>query len=148
MTNQSFVEQQQERIQEGKPLAKRYEGRRFFNSLMATDKTIYSYGTHYPLAFQVETSEGKKWVVNTRGYSMTTSKHIGLCKSDICVELPRGAYNEYYDNDKKEVVEKALNDTLDKLANEIGKKKRKDTKVYKWLKYDYERNMEYLAMIK
>lgn len=43
---------------------------------------LYSYGYHYPLCFEID---GIVWR-NTRGYSVTTSKHISLCNG-VCVEL-------------------------------------------------------------
>lgn len=42
--------------------------------IQGTDGTFYSYGPHYPLLFKVQ---GLGWVVNKRGYSNTTAKHIG-----------------------------------------------------------------------
>lgn len=40
--------------------------------------TVYSYGRHYPLATFITNKKGERAVViNTQGYSVTTSKHIG-----------------------------------------------------------------------
>lgn len=45
--------------------------------------TIYSYGGHFPIATHI-THKGKAAIlVTTRGYSVTTSKHIHLVKSAI-----------------------------------------------------------------
>jgi hypothetical protein len=48
------------------------DGRKYNSSIMWDGETVYSYGTHYPLLFKV----AGVWVVNDRGYSNTTGKHI------------------------------------------------------------------------
>lgn len=50
-----------------------YEGR--CNSLFFEGDTLYSYGYHYPLAKVIKHDT---ILINDLGYSMTTSKHIGL----------------------------------------------------------------------
>jgi len=60
---------------------------RYCSSVMlGIDGVFYSYGYHYPLLFEV----GGLWFVNDRGYSSSTSKHIGWARSlaDCSVELP------------------------------------------------------------
>lgn len=43
--------------------------------------TIYSYGTHYPLGLFITNKKGEKAVIiNTSGYSVTTTKHIYRAK--------------------------------------------------------------------
>lgn len=44
------------------------------SSIYFDSKHIYSYGHHYPLLVHV----GNCWIVNDSGYSVTTSKHIGI----------------------------------------------------------------------
>jgi hypothetical protein len=56
----------------------------FFNN-----KTIYSYGSHFPIARHAETKDGKPCVLfTTRGYSNTTSRHISITRSAIPSGLP------------------------------------------------------------
>lgn len=51
-------------------------------------EVIYSYGSHYPLLFKI----GGKWILNDRGYSATTSKHISWASAfaDYVVSLKDG----------------------------------------------------------
>jgi len=45
------------------------------------DKTIYSYGTHFPIAKHVTNGNGETAVLfTTRGYSNTTSKHVAVAR--------------------------------------------------------------------
>lgn len=50
---------------------------------------IFSYGSHYPLLFKVNS----KWYVNEQGYSNTTARHISLARqfADISVKIPNGS---------------------------------------------------------
>ena len=142
MNNQKFIEQQKERIENGIPLAKRYDGVRYYNSLMATDNVIYSYGRHYPLLWQVTTKNGDKvWCRNVAGYSVSTSKHIGLCSSDIEVKLPDTRYTGHHREEDLQYygyIASYITDTLVSLSDTMNSKKRKDTKVYAWLKHDHD----------
>lgn len=101
---------------------------------------IYSYGTHYPLLFQID----GKWFVNSSGYSNTTGKHIGWANYakglTYKVELYRTEANSsQYQNDfSKESVIEALKHQKNELRGVMASKKRKDTKVYSYLKADYE----------
>jgi hypothetical protein len=52
-------------------------------SVFFDGKTVYSYGYHYPLLIKVNNF----WIVNTRGYSNTTAKHISYAKSHAKFEL-------------------------------------------------------------
>lgn len=47
--------------------------------------TIYSYGSHFPIARHVTSKSGRKHAIlfTTRGYSVTTSKHIGIVRVAI-----------------------------------------------------------------
>jgi len=51
------------------------QGRSFFFK----DETIYSYGSHFPIAKHVQDKDGNPYILFTeRGYSNTTSKHISI----------------------------------------------------------------------
>lgn len=45
--------------------------------------TIYSYGSHFPIARHVSTKRGDCILFTTRSYSTTTARHIGLTRSAI-----------------------------------------------------------------
>lgn len=56
---------------------------RYGNIFFAGD-TIYSYGRHFPMARHVKTKDGKHAVLfTTRGYSSSTSKHLGETRRAI-----------------------------------------------------------------
>lgn len=74
---------------------------------------IFSYGAHYPLLFKVC---GLRFV-NTRGYSQTTSKHIGIARSlaSLRVNLPYNCSRfDFY------TVKKALENSLNSLNTVIN----------------------------
>jgi hypothetical protein len=51
------------------------------NSFYFYNKTIYSYGSHFPIAKHATNSKGETAILfTTRGYSNTTSKHIAVVK--------------------------------------------------------------------
>lgn len=52
---------------------------------------LYSYGFHYPLVVRMETPGGMIHILNDRGYSSSTGKHISAARSyvDGAVHLPR-----------------------------------------------------------
>ena len=73
-------------------------------------KHLYSYGSHYPLLIKYR----DKWLVNDRGYSVTTSKHIGMANrhADYAVNLQinrqflgedRTSYSHMLENTKNEI---------------------------------------------
>ena len=53
----------------------RNSGNFYFNG-----STIYSYGGHFPIAKHIEVNEQKAVLFTKRGYSYTTSKHIGVVR--------------------------------------------------------------------
>ena len=60
------------------------EGRNAQGNLYFENETIYSYGSHFPIARHV--TNGKKQtaiLVTTRGHSVTTSKHISMVRRAI-----------------------------------------------------------------
>lgn len=94
------------------------------------DVIVYSYGRHYPLAKIIN---GKGYV-NNRGYSMTTSKHIGWAFSALHELLG-------YENVIGVPLKPGLSLTLDgiqasawaeyhRIINEMNSKKRTNTWVY------------------
>lgn len=69
-------------------------------SLYYQGNTIYSYGSHFPIATHTTNKKGVKAIVmTTKGYSNTTAKHISIVGSAIshenviyCPHLPAGFY--------------------------------------------------------
>ena len=58
-------------------------------NLFYVDSTIYSYGKHFPIASHYTSEAGKDAILfTTRGYSMTTSKHIRQVQSAIPRNIP------------------------------------------------------------
>ena len=106
---------------------------------------IYSYGYHYPLAFNI----GGYDFVNEAGYSTTTGKHIAWARQAlnyqyIGVKLSRDdryTINSGYasDNDKLAVIRGALERELKTIMDKMEGKPRKDTRVYEQLKDEHER---------
>jgi hypothetical protein len=60
------------------------EGRNTQNSFFFDGRTIYSYGYHFPIAVRMHDNV---YLLTTRGYSNTTSKHIGK----VWGSIPTGA---------------------------------------------------------
>lgn len=100
-----------------------------------SDGTIYSYGYHYPLLFTVK----GKTVRNVTGYSNTTARHIHWSRDVDAIDIVAGGgfrlssddetnYNKLVESQRKYVQ---------RLADKLASKKRKDTQVYKWLEHDY-----------
>lgn len=54
---------------------------------------VYSYGTHYPLLIQLKTAEGPRWILNDRGYSSSTGRHISWAReyADASVHIGRAS---------------------------------------------------------
>lgn len=106
---------------------------------------VYSYGYHYPLAFNVRGMD----FINTAGYSNTTAKHINwafqaLPADAISVQLHRDearviAGGVASDHEKLEAIKNALTRELDILKAQMLAKKRKDTMIYRNLKQNFDR---------
>lgn len=101
------------------------------------DRTIYSYGYHYPL---VKIIDGKAFI-NSRGYSVSTSKHIGWAFA-AAAEIV-GYENTFhapttYGLHKGGIV-RGVSEEITRLEAVMATKKRKDTQVYKWLAYNRDR---------
>lgn len=112
-----------------------------YSSLVRDDDgNIYSFGFHYPLLFSI----GSLWYRNTAGYSSTTSRHIGIAGqwSDVDVEIPnngRRGVPKYWE------ISEWLATTVTNLEEQLGLKKRKDTKIYAQITEDLERARQNLA---
>lgn len=110
------------------------------------DRTIYSYGYHYPL---VKIIDGKAFI-NSRGYSVSTSKHIGWAfqaASEIV-----GYNNTFhapttYGLHKGGIV-RGASEEITRLEAEMATKKRKDTRVYEWLEIQHKRMSDTLEATK
>lgn len=106
--------------------------------------TVYSYGYHYPLAFNIKGLD----FINTRGYSNTTAKHISWAwravgYHAVAVELDRAdaqVISSSYatDDEKLDVIRGALSRQYQDIRAQMDSKKRKDTAVYA----DLERQLE------
>lgn len=85
--------------------ANKYEGQYKKDNTAGTlyyeGDTIYSYGTHFPIAKHIKNKKGENAVLfTTKGYSNTTAKHISVVRSACshltviyCSEVP----TRYYD---------------------------------------------------
>lgn len=115
---------------------------------------VYSYGSHYPLAFNVMGMD----FVNNAGYSNTTSKHIGWAQAAIGygkyinVKLWRDdasviASSYATPEQKIKVIKAALTRELTELTVEMASKKRKDTQVYKHLAYQQAQLIDAAARV-
>lgn len=58
------------------------------SSFYFRDSTIYSYGPHFPIARFIERKGRRAVLFTTRGYSVTTSKHIGQARGAIPGGVP------------------------------------------------------------
>ena len=92
MNNPNFVAAHAEHIRRGDkcPSRKGYaqSGAHIYCEHNAIDGTSYlqSYGAHYPLLYPITTkSGGRLLVVNRRGYSNSTSKHINYASAEADV---------------------------------------------------------------
>ena len=136
MRTSTFIEKQAGIIKDGGI------GRGRCASVFAEGDTIFSYGYHYPLLFKVTTPSGKElMVLNRRGYSVTTSKHIGWCWNSHDVSCELNGERDYNG------VILALNTEHDRITTEMATKKRKDTGIYRGLEYQLARVNEALTKL-
>ena len=128
MTTRQFIEQQY-----GKPRDKK----RWCSSVLADyNGDIYSYGYHYPLLFNVE---GVTFL-NTAGYSSSTGRHIHWSRGVEHIEVELPSRSGYYSQDyTKEQILDYLTARVARAKEAMDAKKRKDTQVYRWLEYEYNR---------
>jgi len=97
--------------------------------MQGTDGNFYSYGYHYPLLFNV----AGVWLVNTRGYSNSTAKHINLAWS--CADGGVSLASRQVDL-SPEAIRTALKNELDEKLEELGGLVRKNTKREQGIKND------------
>lgn len=106
-------------------------GKDFCSSVLRYGDTVYSYGTHYPLARIIN----GHLFVNTRGYSNTTAKHINWAYN-AGAELGLKVHGVPLTNgdglNVHGVSSSALREQV-RVASLMESKKRKDTKVYQGL---------------
>lgn len=120
----------------------------FCSSVVVYGDTVYSYGTHYPLA-KIIKGVG---FVNDAGYSMTTSKHINwafgalsdLVGWDNVYHAPLGKGGGLNLKD----IESSAKTENERLVSLMAAKKRKDTKAYEWLQSQNERMRDTLTIVK
>ena len=69
------------------------DGSKYVSSVMFDGRNVYSYGYHYPLLVRLDTEAGPHWILNDRGYSSSTGRHIHWAQNyaDARVHLPRGS---------------------------------------------------------
>lgn len=74
------------------PTSRNRSGYREASNVLYDGEHVYSYGRHYPLLMRLETAEGVRWVLNDRGYSPSTGRHISHAGGlvDARVHLGRG----------------------------------------------------------
>jgi hypothetical protein len=99
--------------------------------------TVYSYGYHYPLAFNVD---GLNFI-NARGYSSSTGRHISWAKRAIGnyieVWLPRPEYGQRGEYTLDDVMRALQAERLD-IERRMSECKRKNTKKYARLVAEHE----------
>lgn len=135
MRTSTFIEKQAGIIRDGG------RGRGRCASVFAEGDTIFSCGYHYPLLFKIVTPSGKEvMILNRRGYSHTTSKHINWCYSSYDVSCELNGVRDYNG------VILSLMTEHDRITAEMASKKRKDTAVYRDLEWQLNRVNE--ALIK
>ncbi len=90
MNNSDFIE----KIVAGRmagPTSRNRSGYKEASNVLYDGEHVYSYGRHYPLLVRLETADGIRWILNDRGYSSSTGRHISHARryADGAVHLPR-----------------------------------------------------------
>lgn len=108
-----------------------------------TNGVVYSYGYHYPLAFNIAGLD----FVNNAGYSSSTGRHIAWARqalqyTNIDVKLSDGAIsflrdNSQQDSNKLLTIVSCLETERDAIELQMAGKSRKNTSVYAWLERQY-----------
>lgn len=62
------------------PTSRNRSGYKECSNVLYDGQHVYSYGSHYPLLIQLETADGTKWILNDRGYSSSTGRHISYAR--------------------------------------------------------------------
>lgn len=116
MTNQNFIKN---------CVQGRYSTGKSCNNLYFDGKHVYSYGGHYPLLVSV----GDFWIVNIRGYSRTTSRHISYARQwahyEMDINMQTGA-GELLELAKGQL--RATRDHLASLSDRAWKQKENTSK--------------------
>jgi len=111
-----------------------------------TNGIVYSYGYHYPLAAIVN----GKGFVNTRGYSVTTAKHISWAYQALAGRL--GSHNVYGLELSMGFIPvnmlADLHTTQRRITELLLKKKRKNTRVYQDLAYRLEQTLNTRSVVR
>lgn len=89
------------------------EARTPTGSLYFRRNTIYSYGSHFPIASHVENKKGEKAILFTlRSYSNSTSKHISIVRGSISSYqnliycwYPEGTKNDNFNQFAQQILE-------------------------------------------
>lgn len=111
------------------------------SSVFCDGEKVYSYGYHYPLLYPVSNRRGERLLVlNNRGYSVTTARHIHWASrySDIAVESSHVIANT---EDIIAQIETEIGGLREQLAN----LKRKGTKKELVMRSDIARKEGYLS---
>ena len=116
------------------------------SSVFFDGKTVYSYGYHYPLLFRA----GDAWIVNRRGYSVTTAKHIGIASmyADYWIEIPNHQYRGAHGclNDLLFIIDENVKDqaaTVTKLSPRATKTRAIEEKKLS----EFQRTQDYLKSL-
>lgn len=116
------------------------------SSVFYENGVVYSYGYHYPLLFKIN----GKTVRNVEGYSNTTERHIQWSRDIDAIDIHAGHRFRLSHDDNmtmSDLVEGQIA-YINNLKEQMASKKRKDTQVYKWLKFDHDRACDNLALLR
>ena len=147
-----FIKKHKERIDRGEELKYTRGSYTEYCASVCTDtEVIYSYGSHYPLLFRIETPTGRKlWVCNNRGYSATTAKHISWASRFADIRTDIGCYESFTHTKDRMTYENILASVAqrkEKIQETMASKKRKDTHVYEMLELDLGRAESELELL-
>ena len=117
------------------------------NSFYFYNNTIYSYGSHFPIAKHATNSKGETAILfTTRSYSMTTSKHIALVKQSI----PNREIIIYCNNPENSANENILywNRLIDNIYTSLAKAKKPEKYLLELsqLKYQLEKYCNFMEV--
>jgi hypothetical protein len=107
-------------------------------NIFFTGDTIYSYGSHFPIARHVENSKGQKAILfTTKGYSSTTAKH----KSYVRNAIP-GSIDVFYVRDVMDKPKVALLDDYQAEINELAVKAARSRQGKDWCLEELRKKVE------
>ena len=116
------------------------------HSMYYEGKTIYSYGSHFPMAYITGLQYGLKDIVlqNSDSYSNSTAKHLNhmrsQCHNDATIEIPTNILKELirefeFSGASKAILDMARAEIQERIAYSEGKKAR--ARVHKYM-YQYQ----------